>query len=125
MIQGIGTDIIEIKRIEEAFNKHGGAFFERLFTENECAYCDKHTYFIPHYAGIFAAKEAIVKALGTGFTAEVHWKDIEILNDAQGKPRVHFLGALKKKHGSCELLVSISHCKEYATATAILLSLLH
>lgn len=119
MIFGIGTDIIEIARIESALKKHGEAFFERLFTDKECAYCRTYKHVAPHFAGRFAAKEAIVKAIGTGFTGDVQWQDIEILNDNLGKPVVMFHGKLAEKYRGKEVLLSISHCKSYATATAI------
>jgi holo-[acyl-carrier protein] synthase len=119
VILGIGTDIIEIERIELAFKKHGAAFFERLFTEKERTYCNTYAHPIAHFAGRFAAKEAIVKALGTGFTADVQWQDIEIINDRLGKPVVTFHRKLCELYKGKEVLLSISHCKSYATATAV------
>jgi holo-[acyl-carrier protein] synthase len=120
LIHGVGTDIIEIKRIEEAFEKFGHAFFERLFTENECAYCNKYADPIPHFAGRFAAKEAIVKALGTGFSGDVQWQEIEILNNETGKPYVTLMEGLAKHFPQLTLHLSISHCKSYATALCVI-----
>lgn len=118
---GLGSDIIEIGRIKEAIKRHGDRFKERHFTQAERAYCEKHAHAPRHYAGRFSAKEAIVKALGTGISAEVSWLDIEILNNERGKPEVTLSSRLVKIFGEIEILVSISHCKEYAQATAIVM----
>lgn len=113
---GIGSDIIEIERIRAAYQKHGAAFLNRLFSKREQQYCEKYQDPIPRYAGRFAAKEAIIKALGMGVN---RWTDIEVINDANGKPEVFFSSELKKQFPKRELLVTISHCHAYATATAI------
>ena len=119
MIHGSGIDIIEVSRIRKALQRYGQRFLDRLFSSKEQNYCLRHQDASPHFAGRFAAKEAIVKALGTGFGSEVHWLDIEILNDALGKPVVHFSTRLRKPYLNANILLSISHCKEYATAMAI------
>ena len=118
-ISGIGTDIIEIRRIMEAIERHGERFLMRLFTEKERAYCQRYANALPHYAGRFAAKEAIVKALGTGFQFEMTWLDLEILNNTLGKPEVTLSARLRKTFPLANFFLSISHCNEYATATAI------
>ncbi len=115
-IKGLGNDLIEIQRIKEAATK---AFLDRLFTKKEQAYCEQHKDPYPRYAGRFAAKEAIVKALGCGFGKDVLWHDIEILPDDMGKPIVHLSGNLKKKFDTPHILVTISHSKELASAVAI------
>lgn len=116
---GIGTDIIEIDRIEKAIAKYQQRFLDRIFTQNEQAYCLKHRTASRHFAGRFAAKEAIVKALGTGFHNSVSWLDIEIINDASGKPVVHLSPHLNTLFKHPHILLSISHCHQYATACAI------
>ncbi|MBA3815583.1 MAG: holo-ACP synthase [Parachlamydiaceae bacterium] len=116
---GIGTDIIEVKRVEQAIQRFGSRFLDRLFCEEEQIYCNRHKESARHFAGRFAAKEAIVKALGTGFRDGVTWLDITISNDPLGKPIVTFSNALKQKFNSPTILISISHCREYATAFAI------
>src|SRR5438477_181350 len=78
MIKGLGNDIIEIKRVREAIRRHGIHFLNRLFTQREQDYCYKYKDPDPHFAGRFAAKEAIAKALGTGFGAHLSWVDLEI-----------------------------------------------
>ncbi len=120
MSQGLGTDIIEIGRIEKIIGRYGQKVLDRLFTKEEQAYCLQHRKSSQHFAGRFAAKEAIVKALGTGIKAGINWLDIEITNDEQGKPVVKLSPPLNQKFNHPQLLISISHSKEYATAVAIL-----
>lgn len=120
MILGLGTDIIEIERLRTSIERHGLHFLNRLFTQKEQDYCYRFQDPAPHFAGRFAAKEAIAKALGTGFGAELAWHDIEIINNELGKPIVHLAQALKQKHNSVQVHLSISHCVNYAMATAIL-----
>lgn len=119
MIYGIGTDIIEVKRIEQAIQRFDQRFLDRLFCSGEQEYCLRHRDSARHFAGRFAAKEAIVKALGTGFRDGVTWLDIEISNDSHGKPIVILSDKLKEAYDSPHFLISISHCREYATAFAI------
>ncbi len=120
-MKGLGNDIIEIDRVKSAHQEHGEAFLNRLFTEREQAYCKSCQDPYPRLAGRFAAKEAIAKALGSGFGAELSWKDIEILPDDKGKPVVHLSGTIKEEHADSQILVSISHCKEYASAVAVII----
>ncbi len=119
MIHGIGNDIIEIKRIETAIQRHGQRFLDRLFSPNEQAYCQRHRFAARHFAGRFAAKEAIAKALGIGFGEDLSWSDIEITNDVRGKPVVVFSPKLMESLGDLKVSISISHCEEYATAFAL------
>lgn len=118
-ILGIGTDIIEIQRIEEAISRHGVLFITKIFTENEKSYCEKFAYSSQYFAARFAAKEAVMKAAGTGLTQSISWLDIEIMHDDLGKPEVVLSEKAKKVWGNKLFLLSMSHCKEYATATAI------
>lgn len=119
VILGIGNDIIEVERIRKSFARHGDRLFSKLFTLEEQKYCLKYKDPIPHLAGKFAAKEASVKALGTGFGQHASWLDIEILNEPSGKPTVHFSTALQKRVENTSMLISISHCQLYVTAVAI------
>ncbi|MEG0069761.1 holo-ACP synthase [Cetobacterium sp.] len=119
-VLGIGNDIVEISRIEKALSKKG--FKERVFTIEEITQLDKKGGKIESYAGRFSAKEAISKALGTGVRG-FNLIDIEILNDDLGKPVVKFLGALKERGNKLDIQLSISHCKEYATAVAIIIEI--
>jgi holo-[acyl-carrier protein] synthase len=114
-ILGLGTDIIEIERIKDSLAKFGASFYTKLFTQREIDYCLSHKDPAPYFAGRFAAKEAIAKALGCGFGKDLSWHDIEIVNNNLGKPEV-----LIKNNN--QIIVSISHCRTYATATALLLN---
>lgn len=118
-IQGIGNDIVEISRVRQSIERHGLHFLNRLFTQREQDYCYKFQDPVPHFAGRFAAKEAIAKALGTGFGAHLAWHDVEVLNDDLGKPTVHISPNLQKQFKNPRILVSISHEINYATAVAI------
>jgi holo-[acyl-carrier protein] synthase len=118
-ILGIGNDIIEIERIRKSIDNHGYRLISRLFSRQEQDYCLKHKDPVPHFAGRFAGKEAIVKALGTGFGEHASWLDMEIVNDAQGKPCVTFSKEIVKRLNNPCVLVSISHCQQYASAFAV------
>ena len=111
----IGIDIIEIERIERSIEKHGDHFLKKLFTDNELA-ADMPLQSI---AGRFAAKEAIAKALGTGFGEDLAWHDIEITSDDKGAPKVSLNKKAAERFNNPQLHISISHCKTYATAIAI------
>lgn len=119
MVKGLGNDIIEIKRMRTSIDRHGLHFLNRLFTQREQDYCYKFQDPVPHFAGRFAAKEAIAKALGTGFGAQVFWHDIEILNDGLGKPVVMLSDGLMERFNQPKILVAISHSTDYATAVSI------
>jgi len=119
MILGIGNDIIEIERIRKSIDTYGLRLISRLFTTKEQDYCLKYKDPVPHFAGRFSAKEAVVKALGTGFGEHASWLDIAILNESNGKPSVHFFNALGKKLKGTSVLISISHCQLYVTTFAI------
>lgn len=118
-ILGLGNDIIEIERIRGSIDNHGYRLISRLFTVKEQDYCLKHKDPIPHFAGRFSAKEAVVKALGTGFGEHASWLDIEIINDKAGKPHVHFSVKLQERLKNTSMQISISHCQLYVTAVAI------
>lgn len=117
-IYGIGTDIIEISRIEKAINRTK-LFKEKVYTEKEIEHIEKKKNPYASYAGRFAAKEAISKALGTG-VRDFLLKDIEILNDELGKPIVYLYNEIKKLAEGLKIQISISHSKEYAVSTVIL-----
>ena len=117
-IIGIGTDIIEIERIKDAIN-NVKTFKGRVFTENEIEHVEKRKNPYPSYAGRFAAKEAVSKAVGTGFRG-FNLVDIEIYNDELGKPYLKFYNDLEKIMEGVKFQISISHSKEYAVSTVIL-----
>lgn len=119
MILGIGNDIVEVSRIQEALDRYSQRFLNRVFTRYEQEYCLKRKTPALHFAGRFAAKEAVVKAIGTGFTQGIGWLDLEIQSDSRGKPGVILSSSAAELLGIPRLLVSISHCHQYATAVAI------
>jgi holo-[acyl-carrier protein] synthase len=121
MIESLGIDLIEIMRIKKAKERWGNRFLERVYTPKELAYCLRKKYPEGSLAGRFAAKEAVMKALGTGLTLGVSWKDIEIVNDNKGKPEVFLYGKTKKISRGKKVLVSISHTKEDAIAQAMII----
>src|SRR5579863_412216 len=95
MIVGLGVDITQVDRITEAIERRGPRFLERVFTPSEIAYCQKHRGSAERFAGRFAAKEAAMKALGTGWTHGVRWRDIEVVRERSGKPTLHLRGATR------------------------------
>lgn len=115
-IKGIGNDILEVSRFRKAATDR---FVKKLFTLKELAYCNKFRDPIPHLAVRFSAKEAIAKAFGVGIGKDVHWQDIEILNNKAGKPEVFLSAGLKKKFKKPTVLIALSHCQEYVTAMAV------
>jgi holo-[acyl-carrier protein] synthase len=121
-ILGIGTDIIECPRIGKMVENHGELFLRRVYTEREIRYCQSRKHAIEHFAGLWAAKEAIFKALGTGWSRGVTWTDIEVRQSDKGQARVLVCGMAKEeaiRRGIGDILISISHCRTYATAYAM------
>lgn len=118
-MKGIGTDIIEISRIERSIAQHKKHFLNRIFTPKEQAYCQRYRQSAPHFAARFAAKEAVVKALGTGFRGGISWQDIEICNDKQGKPTIVLSAKLQAMFDHPQFLLSMSHSRSHAIATAL------
>lgn len=119
MIRGIGNDIIEIERIRASIARHQAHFLNKVFTKDEQEYCLRHGDPAPRFAGRFAAKEAIVKALGTGFSQGITWLDIHIANNPEGKPYVMLSANMNALFNTPHILLSISHCRTYATAVAL------
>jgi holo-[acyl-carrier protein] synthase len=121
MVIGIGIDIIEIDRIRESVEKFGDHFLNKIYTQQELDYCLKKKYKYQHLAARFAAKEAVYKALATGWDADVSWQNIEISNEPNGMPIVTLQGKLKKflSKGK-ELKISMSHSRDYVACMAII-----
>ena len=123
MIIGIGTDIIEIERLKDSIEKYGAHFLDHIYTPDEQAAAEaKGEMQFAYYAGRWAAKEAISKVLGTGFTAKCQWTGISIDNDKAGKPFVTLTGVTAKTAkalGIRSIHLSISHEKSYACAFAV------
>lgn len=122
MIKGIGTDIIAVDRLRRVLIRTPN-FRERVFTPGEIGYCEAKADPAQSFAACFAAKEAVMKAFGTGWSEEVHWQGISIDHDIAGKPLVVLTGstmALFSALGCSAIHISISHEKDYAIAFAVL-----
>jgi holo-[acyl-carrier protein] synthase len=123
-ILGIGTDITECLRIARMIERHGEQFMDRVYTDEEIRYCQNRREATQHFTGRWAAKEAVLKALGIGSRRGIAWRDIEIRNEPGGRPVVAVRGGIKEivqRLGVAQIFVSISHCRTHATAYAIAL----
>ena len=121
-IVGTGIDIVECLRIAQMIERHGELFINRVYTQHEIQYCQSRKLATQHYAGRWAAKEAILKALGTGWRRGISWRDIEVRNEPGGRPTVAMRGGARdvvERLGITEMLISISHCRSHATAYAL------
>jgi len=123
MIVGTGVDIVEVPRVAAAIERFGKRFLERIYTEAEIRYCQSRRNSTERFAARFAAKEAALKALGTGWRQGIAWKEVEVRREPGGRPTVHFHGRaaevaerLGMKHAS----LSLSHTAEQAIAQVIL-----
>lgn len=122
MILGLGTDIIAVHRIDRVI-KNNPRFIEKVFSFSEQQYCSSKANPAQSFAARFAAKEAFMKALGTGWDEGVSWTEIEVINDARGKPCIILSGAteaLAQSRATGQIHLSLSHEKGYAIATVIL-----
>jgi holo-[acyl-carrier protein] synthase len=123
MILGTGVDIVEIDRLRKIIERQKDRFISRVFTLEEQRFCNMHRDPAPNYAARFAAKEAVFKALGTGWAKGVTWLDVEILREGQDPPRLILKGtALKvgESLGAHRYHLSLSHSENWAVATVIL-----
>ena len=121
-IAGLGTDLVEVARLDQSIDRHGDRFLHRVFTDAEIAYCAGMKSATPFYAARFAAKEAVSKALGTGIGAACGWRDIEVRRKASGEPFIVLHGAAEetaRRLGITAVLISLSHTENYAIAQAI------
>ena len=122
-IVGHGIDIVETARIREMFEAHGQRFLDRCFTPAEQAYCARsQKRYFEHLAGRFAAKEAVLKVLGTGWRGGIAWTDIDVVKELSGQPKVALTGECARiatEQGIARWHLSISHIETHATASAI------
>jgi holo-[acyl-carrier protein] synthase len=122
LIFGAGTDIIEVQRVEDKLLRTGG-LKDRLFTPTEIAYCESKHRPALHFAARFAAKEAFLKAMGTGWSGGHKFSEIEVINNALGKPELTVHGKVKEfceRHGIAAMEVSLTHIKDVASAVVVL-----
>ncbi|MEO8027293.1 MAG: holo-[acyl-carrier-protein] synthase [Bryobacteraceae bacterium] len=123
MIIGSGVDLAEVDRIQEAIAKHGARFVERIFTPREIAYVERKANKYERFAARFAAKEAGMKAIGTGWRRGVRWQDFEVSNLPSGKPTLLFHGVAAQfceKLGVQSVSLSLTHTKQYGLAMVLL-----
>ena len=123
MIVGIGIDIVDIRRLRRALERQGDRFLMRVFTAAERDYCRAHRDAAPYFAARFAAKEALFKALGTGWAQGVTWHDAEVLRNEKGAPSLALSGRaeeISRSLGTQSVHVSLSHSEEAAIAIVIL-----
>jgi holo-[acyl-carrier protein] synthase len=123
MIVGTGIDITEVPRIREAIQRHGERFLQRIFTEGEIQYCESKANRVERYAARFAAKEAGMKAIGTGWKHGVRWRDIEVARKPGGRPTLLLHGKAAEfaaKLGATNVVLSLTHTAEQAMAQVIL-----
>lgn len=123
MIVGTGVDIAEVPRVAEAIERYGQRFLQRIFTEGEIRYCESKANRVERYAARFAAKEAGMKALGTGWNHGVRWRDIEVRRQPGGRPTLEFhgkAGEFASNMGVTNIALSLTHTAEEAMAQVIL-----
>jgi holo-[acyl-carrier protein] synthase len=122
LIVGLGTDIAEVGRVRAAIERHGETFLRRVYTANEREYCEQFKNKYERYAGRFAAKEAVMKALGTGWSRGVRWVDVEVVREKGGRPTIKLAGEAASVAGRLNvknIAVSITHTAEQAFAQVI------
>ncbi len=117
-----GIDMVDCERLGEMIDRYGSRFLNRVFTPTELEYCQGRKRRIEHLAGRFAAKEAVMKVLGTGLRRGVNWTDIEIVNEPSGRPKVTLTGRcleIAEEKNLTEIVISISHIATHAIASAV------
>ena len=122
---GIGIDSVDVERFTKAAKTRGRQFLERIFTARELEYAGTKKDNFTHMAGKFAAKEAVLKALGSGLTSRMEWRDIEVWNEESGKPNVRLTGEVERVGtalGVKNIIISMSHTRTYAVASVILVN---
>jgi holo-[acyl-carrier protein] synthase len=122
LIVGLGVDIAEVARVKAAIERHGETFLRRLYTPKEREYCERFKNKFERYAGRFAAKEAAMKALGTGWSRGVRWVDVEVVREKGGRPTIKLAGEagnVAQRMGVKNIALSITHTSEQAFAQVI------
>ncbi len=122
MIVGMGIDLVEIDRFKSALKRHGDRLLNKIFTDGERKYCESGLNRLAHYTARFAAKEAVLKALGTGWAGGIAWTDVDVVHEKSGQATIRLSGVAGKvaeEKGVKSVLVSISHTDRYANAVAV------
>ncbi|HNS21782.1 MAG TPA: holo-ACP synthase [Sedimentisphaerales bacterium] len=120
-----GIDLVDFPRIEQMIERHGDRFVDRVFTPAEQRYAGAHKNSVEKYAGRFAAKEAVLKLVGTGWRGKIAWTDVEVVNNPSGQPEVRLSGEVKDiaaKLGIRQISLSITHTANFAIASAVALA---
>ncbi|MCD6386486.1 holo-ACP synthase [Candidatus Sumerlaeota bacterium] len=123
MIIGIGIDVVDLERFEKTLARYGRRIINRLYTPQEQAYCTRLVSSVQEYAVRFAAKEAFLKAIGTGKSHQIRWRDIEIYNERSGKPGIRISGKAAEicsRLGGTNIFVSLSHSHKVAIAVVVI-----
>ena len=123
MVLGIGTDLAEVRRIRRSIEQYGSRFLQRIYTDAEQAYASKKANSAERFAARFAAKEAGMKAIGTGWRRGVTWKDFEVVNEPSGRPTLRLSGValqIADKLGTKRISISLTHTAEMAFAVVVL-----
>ena len=118
-VTSIGVDLAEIDRISEMVERYGERFVRRVFTATEIAYCQRKAVPSASYAARFAAKEAVLKATGVGLNLGMHWREVEVVNDAHGRPSVRLYGEAARRLAGKSLHLSLSHSHKMAVAMVV------
>jgi len=117
-----GIDMVDCARLKAVIDRHGRRFLTRVFTDAELEYCLGKSRALEHLAGRFAAKEAVLKVLSTGWRNGISWRDVEVRNEPSGQPKVYLSGRCREiaeQRGLADILISISHIRTHAIASAI------
>lgn len=117
---GIGVDVVDVKRMKIVLDARGAPLIKKLFTENEIAYCAAKKNPHEHYAARFAAKEAVSKAMQTGWSGKFRWRDVEVINNPSGAPRVILHDFVAQQLEHCSVHISLSHTENTVVAFAII-----
>ena len=124
-VRGIGVDLVQISRMREVISRWEERFVRRVFTEGEIAYCRARRDPVPHFAARFAAKEAGLKALGTGLRLGIHWRELEVVRERGQAPALVLSGRsheIGRARGGSRMLLALTHDGDYAMAQAMLVS---
>ena len=127
VVLGVGIDLVEITRIKRAIERWGTRFEKRVFTVLEIDYCSQAEIRFQRFAARFAAKEAALKALGTGLIGDMRWHDVEVISCSSGQPHLQLSGSVANvanQMGVSQTLLSLSHTENYAIANVILLGII-
>lgn len=121
-IVGIGTQIVDCAKVRKLIDQHGETFLMQVYTEREIRFCNGRTHVTEHYTSIWAAKEAVLRSLGTKWRRGMDWKEIEVVRKSGDTPVVKLTGLLEEmmiERGAVKCLVTMAHCRNFATATSI------